>query len=368
MSENGAIIKVVGVGGGGGNAVDRMIQDGVEGVEFISVNTDAQALEISKASSRIHLGKGTGAGGVPEVGKRAAEERRDEISRSVEGAHMLFITAGMGGGTGTGAAPVIAEIAKGLDILTVGVVTKPFDFEGPHRMRNALSGIEELRKHVDSLVIIPNERLFAIFDDDMPLTEAFHMADTVLRQGVQGISDLITTRGEINLDFADVCSIMRGKGIAHMGIGRASGKTRIELAAEDAINSPLLETSIAGARSVLVNVSGKITIKETKAATAIITQAIHEGANMIFGTTTNAELGDEVMITVIATDFEQEEAPPERLERAKTTPAAGFKTVGNPYRQPEPASAAAAPSEEDDDLDMPDIKIPRFLQQPNKRK
>ncbi|MCL2853492.1 MAG: cell division protein FtsZ [Defluviitaleaceae bacterium] len=308
----GAKLRVIGVGGGGNNAVDRMIEDNVESIDFISVNTDHQALERSKASIRIQLGdkltRGLGAGGKPEVGQRAADESRDEIAAAISGSDMLFITAGMGGGTGTGAAPVIASIAHDMGILTVGVVTKPFMFEGKPRMRNALEGIAELRKYVDTLVVIPNQKLLEIIDKDTTLTDSFRKADEVLRQGVQGISDLISKPGTINLDFADVKTIMFQKGIAHMGVGRASGKNKTETAAELAIKSPLLETSIAGAKSVLISIAGDagLALSDIDIAANIINSAIDEDAEIIFGTSINDDLRDEVIVTVIATGLKED--------------------------------------------------------------
>ncbi|MCL2202453.1 MAG: cell division protein FtsZ [Defluviitaleaceae bacterium] len=303
-----AKVKVIGVGGGGNNAVDRMVEDKVANIEFISANTDNMALARSKAAVRIQLGekltRGLGAGGKPEMGRRAAEETRDMINTAIEGTDLLFITAGMGGGTGTGAAPVIAAIARDLGILTVGVVTKPFSFEGVPRMRNATSGIEELRKCVDTLVVIPNERLLEIIDDDTSIIDSFRKADEVLRQGVKGISDLILEDGLINLDFADVKTVMQGKGhIAHMGVGRASGKDKITKAANDAINSPLLETSIHGAKAILVSFTGdsSMTLKDISLASNHIRAAMDPEAEIFVGATINDEFKDEVMVTVVAT-------------------------------------------------------------------
>ncbi len=307
-----AKIRVIGVGGGGNNAVDRMVEDEVASIDFISVNTDHQALERSKASVRIQLGdkltRGLGAGGDPEIGRRAAEETAEEIAAAIQGTDMLFITAGMGGGTGTGAAPVIASIAREMKILTVGVVTKPFGFEGRPRMNKANRGIAELKKYVDTLVVIPNQRLLEIIDKNTPLTDAFRRADEVLRQGVSGISDLISKPGIINLDFADVHTIMASKGVAHMGVGRASGKNKTELAAELAIKSPLLETEINGAKSVLISISGDSTLGlfDTNAAAEIINNCVDSDAEIIFGTSINEELNDEVIITVIATGLEND--------------------------------------------------------------
>jgi len=305
-----AKIRVVGVGGGGNNAVDRMIDDNVEGIDFIAVNTDSQDLKRSKAPNRIQLGEkltsGLGAGGQPEVGAKAAEESQDDIVKAISGSDMLFVTCGMGGGTGTGAAPIIAGLAKGLGILTVGVVTKPFVFEGKVRMTNALKGIEELRRNVDTLLVIPNEKLLEIMDDTASFKDSLKKADEVLTQGVQGISGLISNPGEINLDFADVKTIMRDKGVALIGIGRASGKNRGVKAAEAAINSPLLESSIKGASSLLVNVAGStnLTMHEVNEASRFVNDAVeNDDANIIFGSSINDDLDDEVIVTVVATAF-----------------------------------------------------------------
>ena len=305
-----AKIRVVGVGGGGNNAVDRMIEDNVDGIDFIAVNTDSQVLKRSKAPIRIQLGEkltgGLGAGGIPEIGAKAAEESQDIVTKAIDGSDMLFVTCGMGGGTGTGAAPIIAGIAKNLGILTVGVVTKPFVFEGKIRMTNALKGIEELRRNVDTLLVIPNEKLLEVMDNSASFKEALKKADEVLTQGVQGISGLISNPGEINLDFADVRTIMHNKGVAHIGIGRASGKSRAIKAAEIAINSPLLETSIKGASSVLVNVAGSSSLtmfEVNEASRFVITSIENEEANIIFGSSINDDLQDEVVVTVVATSF-----------------------------------------------------------------
>ncbi|MCL2461587.1 MAG: cell division protein FtsZ, partial [Defluviitaleaceae bacterium] len=306
-----ARIKVIGVGGGGNNAVDRMIEDDVQYIDFIAVNTDHQALERSKAPVRIQLGekltRGLGAGGRPETGKRAAEETRDAVAQAIGDTDMLFVTAGMGGGTGTGAAPVIAGIAKELGILTVGVVTKPFEFEGGPRMKNALEGIAELRKNVDTLVIIPNEKIFEVIDDDTPIKESFRKADEVLRQGVLGISELIMIDGLINLDFADVKTIMADKGVAHMGVGRSTGKNKTETAAEQAIRSPLLETTIDGAKSAIICFFGdsSLGMKDVKHASEIVRKAIDPDAEVIFGAAINDDLKDEVVVTVIATGLDE---------------------------------------------------------------
>ncbi|MBQ2662393.1 MAG: cell division protein FtsZ [Clostridia bacterium] len=304
-----AQLKVVGVGGGGNNALNRMIQYGLRGVEFIAVNTDKQALYLSKASQKIHIGekvtKGLGAGANPEVGRKAAEESREAITEALRGADLVFITAGMGGGTGTGAAPLVAACAKELGILTVGVVTKPFSFEGRVRMRNAVAGIAELKDNVDTLITIPNDRLLETVGN-MTMNEAFNVADDVLRQGIQGISDLIAQPGIINLDFADVRTVMQAKGMAHMGIGMASGENRAAEAAKQAVASPLLETTINGAKGILLNVTGgpNLGMGELAAAATIIQEYADEEANIIMGTSCNDDMGDSVRVTVIATGFE----------------------------------------------------------------
>ena len=316
--ENVVSIKVVGVGGGGNNVVNRMVRSGVKGVDFIAVNTDKQALNTSSAGYKLQIGEklthGQGAGANPEVGQKAAEESRTQLSKALEDTDMVFITAGMGGGTGTGAAPVVAEIAREQGVLTVGVVTKPFGFEGQKRMRAAEAGIEQLRGKVDSLVIIPNERLKYATDQKITFRNAFEIADDVLRQAVQSISDLIRDTGFINLDFADVTAVMKDAGLAHMGVGRAAGKGKAEEAARMAISSPLLETSINGAKGVLINVTGSMDIglEEVEQAATLVQQAVHPDALTIFGATFDEELDDEIRVTVIATGFEsndQQEAP-----------------------------------------------------------
>lgn len=306
-----AQIKVIGVGGAGNNAVNRMIEAGLRGVDFIAVNTDKQALFLSQANMKIQIGekltKGLGAGANPEIGQKAAEESREEIAQALKGADMVFVTAGMGGGTGTGAAPVVAAIAKEMGILTVGVVTKPFTFEGKKRAQHAEKGIENLKSNVDTLVTIPNDRLLQVAEKKTSIVEAFRMADDVLRQGVQGISDLIAVPGLVNLDFADVKTIMLNTGIAHMGIGRASGENRAEEAAKQAIHSPLLETSIEGAKGVLLNITGgpDLGLFEVNAAAELVQKAADPEANIIFGAVIDEKLGDEILITVIATGFEK---------------------------------------------------------------
>ena len=347
-----AKIKVVGVGGGGNNAVNRMISAGVKGVEFLVFNTDKQALKNSLAENKIQLGekitKGLGAGANPEVGEQAAEESIDEIRESLEGADMVFITAGMGGGTGTGAAPVIADVAKELGLLTVGVVTKPFTFEGRKRAKSAEIGINSLKGKVDTLVIIPNDRLLSISDKKTSFSQAFEMADDILKQGIQGISDLISVPNLINLDFADVKTIMYDKGIAHMGIGRASGDERATEAAKLAINSPLLETSIEGAKSVLLNITAgsDLGIFEVNEAADLIRDCVSEDANIIFGAGIDESLKDEVKITVIATEFDQYKDEKKDKKENKTE-----LTGKNPI----------ASLEENDEEDNGELKIPSFL-------
>lgn len=318
-----ANIKVIGVGGGGSNAVNRMINAGLKGVEFIAVNTDAQALQMALASNKIQVGakltKGLGAGANPEIGQKAAEESRDEIEQVLRGADMVFVTAGMGGGTGTGAAPVVAEVAKEIGALTVGVVTKPFTFEGRKRMNQAEKGIEELKDKVDTLITIPNDRLLQVVEKHTSIVEAFRIADDVLRQGVQGISDLIAVPGLINLDFADVKTIMKDTGSALMGIGSASGDNRAVEAARFAISSPLLETSIEGARGVLLNITGgsSLGLFEVNEAAEIISQAADAEANIIFGAVIDERMDDEVRVTVIATGFEQQKRTREKKTAEK---------------------------------------------------
>lgn len=342
--ENVVNIKVVGVGGGGNNVVNRMVRSGAKGVEFVAVNTDKQALNASSATYKIQIGEklthGKGAGSNPEVGKKSAEESRSQIAKAMEDTDMVFITAGMGGGTGTGGAPIVAEIAREMGILTVGVVTKPFGFEGRRRMQQAETGIDTLRERVDSLVIIPNERLKHATDQKITFANAFEIADDVLRQAVQSISDLIRNTGYINLDFADVSSIMRNAGMAHMGVGRAAGKNRAEEAARMAVTSPLLETSIEGAKGVLINVAGsmEIGLDEVDQAAQIVQSSVHPDALVIFGATFDETLDDEIRVTVIATGFDK---------AADDTPQQKEPVV---EQQPEVAASAPEPvplSEED---------------------
>lgn len=330
-----AVIKVIGVGGGGNNAVNRMIEHGVQGVEFIAVNTDAQALKLSEAEVKLQIGakltRGLGAGANPDVGKKAAEESREQIEEALRGADMVFVTAGMGGGTGTGAAPVIAQIAKDLGALTVGVVTRPFTFEGRKRQTQAIGGIAAMKEAVDTLIVIPNDKLLEIVDKNTPMLEAFREADNVLRQGVQGISDLIAVPGLINLDFADVKTIMSNKGSALMGIGMSTGENRAAEAAKKAISSPLLETSIDGAKGVLMNITGgsNLSLFEVQEAADIVASASDEDVNMIFGSVINDDLKDEILVTVIATGFSEEQLSPSKPSRN-----AGFGAT----RQREPQS------------------------------
>lgn len=328
QKDTGAIIKVIGVGGAGGNAVNRMIQEDVKGVEFIAANTDVQALSDSKAETKIQLGpkltRGLGAGSTPEIGKKAAEESEEAIQEALKGADMIFVTCGMGGGTGTGAAPVVAKIARDMGALTVGVVTRPFTFEGPKRAKNADAGIAELKQHVDTLVIIANNRLLEIVDKKTPMLEAFHAADNVLRQGVQGISDLITSPGYVNLDFADVKTVMANEGSALMGVGSATGENRTVEATKKAISSPLLEVSIDGAKQVLLNITGgpDLSLMEAQDASEIVSQAATDDVNIIFGTSINEELGDEVVVTVIATGIDEGAMKAGRRgKRSTSTPA-----------------------------------------------
>ena len=309
---DGAVIKVIGVGGAGNNAVNRMISEGVQGVEFIVANTDTQALRNSEAETKIQLGpkltKGLGAGSLPDIGLKAAEESEEQIREALVGADLIFVTAGMGGGTGTGAAPVVARIAKELGALTVGVVTRPFSFEGPKRGRYAAEGVAQLKANVDTLVTISNNRLLEIVDKKTPMLEAFREADNVLRQGVQGISDLITAPGYVNLDFADVKTVMKDQGSALMGIGVASGENRTAEATKKAISSPLLEVSIDGAEQILLNITGgaDLTLFEAQDASDIVAAASTSEVNIIFGTSINENLGDEVIVTVIATGIDEE--------------------------------------------------------------
>ena len=347
--ENVVSIKVIGVGGGGNNVVNRMVRSGVKSVEFIAVNTDKQALTSSSAGYKIQIGEklthGQGAGSNPDVGRKSAEESRNQISKALEDTDMVFITAGMGGGTGTGAAPVVAEIAREQGVLTVGVVTKPFAFEGRKRMTQAEQGIEELRSKVDSLVIIPNERLKYATDQKITFANAFEIADDVLRLAVQSISDLIRDTGFINLDFADVSAVMKDAGLAHMGVGRAAGKGKAEEAARMAISSPLLETSINGARGVLINVTGSMDmgLEEVEQAASLVQDAVHPDALTIFGATFDEELDDEMRVTVIATGFADAEPEP-----APAAPAANQAAQApQPLNETQGETAESAAAEAD---------------------
>ena len=358
LDENVTTIKVIGVGGGGGNAVNRMVSDGLQGVEFIAMNTDQQALAKNHASVKVQLGskltKGRGAGADPEIGQRAAEESKDEIANALKGSQMVFITAGMGGGTGTGAAPVVAEVAHDLGILTVGIVTKPFSFEGKRKMGLAEQGIANLLMHVDSLIVIPNERLKMISQEKITLMNAFQAADNVLRQGVESISALINVPAFINLDFADVRSIMKDAGYAHMGVGSAKGAGKAENAAKAAISSPLLETSIAGAHGVIINITSSpdIGLEDVETAAGLITQSAHPDANIIWGTAFDENLSDEMRVTVVATGFDNKSASDLRnsinnaMGGAQSVPSAVFSSDTGAAAAPAGNTApAAAPAE-----------------------
>ena len=360
--ENVVNIKVVGVGGGGNNVVNRMVHSGAQGVDFIAVNTDKQALNASSANYKLQIGEkltgGKGAGSNPEIGRKAAEESRNQISKALEETDMVFVTAGMGGGTGTGAAPVVAEIARELGVLTVGVVTKPFGFEGRRRAQQAEAGIAELKEKVDSLVIIPNERLKYATDQKITFVNAFEIADDVLRQAVQSISDLIRDTGFINLDFADVTAIMKDAGMAHMGVGRAAGKGKAEEAARMAISSPLLETSIDGARGVLINITGStdIGLEEVEQAATLVQQAVHPDALTIFGATFDESLDDEIRVTVIATGFA--ETQPDRPQESAAPQASQPDKL---KLDPLPADGEKA----DDDMDKSFNDILKIFQKDN---
>ncbi|MDO4270474.1 MAG: cell division protein FtsZ [Eubacteriales bacterium] len=354
--DNVVNIKVIGIGGGGGNAVNRMVESGVQGVEFISINTDMQALNFSQAGTKIQIGekltKGQGAGANPEIGRKAAEESKDQIAAALQNTHMVFITAGMGGGTGTGAAPVVAQIAREMGILTVGVVTRPFAFEGKKRLEQALGGIDDLCKNVDSLVIIPNERLKFVSEQKITFKNAFEIADGVLRQAVANISELITVPGFINLDFADVTSVMKDAGYAHIGTGRAAGKDKAAEAARMAISSPLLETSIDMARGVIVSVIGSddIGLDEVETAATMVQQAAHPDAHIIFGAFIDDTMDDEIRVVVIATGFDA--APNSaklNMEGKKDEPAAGaglFTEAATAAAEDKPAQPVQTQSNE----------------------
>jgi len=358
--DNVVVIKVVGVGGAGNNVVNRMVDSGTKGIEFIAVNTDKQALAVSAANQKIQIGEkltlGQGAGSNPDVGKKSAEESRNNVAKAFEDANMIFITAGMGGGTGTGAAPVVADIARESDILTVGVVTKPFAFEGKRRMNQANEGTKELLGKVDSLLVIPNDRIKYATDQKVTFANGFEIADEVLRQAVTSISDLIKNTGFINLDFADVTAIMKDAGYAHMGVGHAAGKGKAEDAARAAVSSPLMETSIDGAKGVLVNITGSMDIglEDVEAAASLVQEAAHPEANIIFGATFDEEMDDEIRVTVIATGFDDHPGNIYRMEEKKASvEESGLFTTATERAESASASAAEGPAdrEEDDPFD-----------------
>ena len=359
-----AKIKVIGVGGAGTNAVNRMVDANIQGVDFIAVNTDLQALNLSKAGTKLQIGekltKGLGAGAKPEIGSQAAEENREDIANLVKGSDLVFVTCGMGGGTGTGAAPVIAGIARDLGILTIGVVSKPFLFEGKQRMRNAEGGIEQLKSRVDTLVVVPNDRLLQVVTKGTTMTEAFRLADDTLRQGIQGISDLIAVPSLINLDFADVRTVMQSGGMAHMGIGIGKGENRMVDAAQQAVESPMLETAIDGARAVLINITGgtDTSILDINEAAMLITQAADPEANIIFGAGIDESLKDEVRVTVIATGFEK---TPFNNARPETTASSARPDVAQAQAQPvQTAQPAAQPAQPVSD----GPEVPAFVNEP----
>jgi len=375
QAETFARIKVIGVGGGGSNAVNRMIEEGIQGVEFIAVNTDAQALLLSKAPMRVRLGdkltRGLGAGGDPEVGRKAAEESADDLYNVLKGADMVFVTAGLGGGTGTGAAPIVAQIARENGALTLGIVTRPFTFEGGKRMTSAETGMTKLKEHADTLIVIPNDRLLQIVDKRASLQDSFKLADEVLRQGIQGISELITVPGLINLDFADVRAIMSEGGAALMAVGKASGEDRAKIAAEQAISSQLLDITIDGARGVLFNVTGgpNMTLFEVNQAAALIRETAHPDVNMIFGAVIDPNMADEIRITVIATGFERT-GMPRRITtttNASLSRPAGRMEARPAYRQMESVSVEAQSGQASNGEFRPqtfnteDLDIPTFL-------
>ncbi|MFN8412286.1 MAG: cell division protein FtsZ [Anaerolineales bacterium] len=375
-SESFARIKVIGVGGAGQNAVNRMMEEGIQGVEFIAANTDAQALTLSRAPVRVRLGdkltRGLGAGGDPEIGRKAAEESADELYNVLKGADMVFVTAGMGGGTGTGAAPVISQVAKECGALTIGVVTRPFTFEGGKRGQSAESGVAKMKEHAHTLISIPNDRLLQLADKKSSLQDAFRMADEVLHQGIQGISELITIPGLINLDFADVRAIMSEGGAALMAVGRGSGDDRAKTAAEQAISSQLLDITIDGARGVLFNVTGgsNMTLFEVNQAAAIIRETAHPDVNMIFGAVIDPEMGDEIRCTVIATGFERTGVPRRALERTPRTnekPATASTVFPRPMESVnvtaefKPSSAETKSNSQPPSINSDDLDIPTFL-------
>lgn len=378
-----AKIIVVGIGGGGNNAVNRMIEGSLEGVDFVAINTDAQALQASKAPVKIQIGekltRGLGAGAKPEIGLKAAEESRDELADMIKDADMVFITAGMGGGTGTGAAPVVASIAREMDILTVGVVTKPFVFEGKARMTNATMGIEELKRFVDTLIVIPNQKLLSVIDRRTTMRDAFKKADEVLQQGVQGISDLIYTPGIINLDFADVATVMSNKGVAHIGVGHAHGDNKAEDAAKLAISSPLLETTIDGARHMLINISGdsNMSMFDANDAIQLIQEAAGNNANVIYGQSIDDSLEDQIIVTVIATGFEEtDEETPVAVQPSQSAAQVEEKEVATEPEQTEQVDQTTVENTNEQEVPKPSkptvsntydrIEIPEFLQKRKK--
>ena len=367
-----AKIKVIGLGGGGGNAINRMVESGVKGVEFIAANTDLQVLNTSKADVKIQIGAeltdGLGAGGKPEVGKESAVESKKEIEEALSGADMVFITAGMGGGTGTGAAAIVAEIAQGLGALTVAIVTKPFSFEGKRRMENALQGIEELRKHVDTLIVIPNDRLREIIDKSTPMLEAFKEVDNVLRRGVQSISDLIAVVGLVNLDFADVKAVMEKSGRAIIGIGIGMGEDRALEAAKQAVSSPLLESSIEGATDAIINITGgvNLTLFEAEQAAEVVRSAAGNDINTIFGSVINENLNDEVIVTVIATGFDKSKKQQEQKQEPQfTSPQPTRRLPSREDYSYKPEVLETAGEEENNNPGSDDIDMPAFLRERN---
>ncbi len=380
-AEGAALIRVVGVGGGGSNAVNRMIEAGIAGVDFIAINTDSQALMSSRARQRLHIGeratRGLGAGGDPEVGSRAAEESVEELHSVLRGSDMVFVTAGMGGGTGTGATPTIAKVARDEGALTIGVVTKPFTFEGAKRAKSAEAGIEQLKEHVDTLIVIPNDRLLETADKRVTLTDSFRMADDILRQGIQGISELITVPGLINLDFADVRTIMSMGGAALMAIGHGDGQDRAQMAAEQALSNRLLDVTIDGARGILFNVTGgpDLSLYEINQAASIIRETAHPDVNLIFGAVVDEEMGDEIRITVIATGFEHtlpsmHRMMPRPTERSvpQRPPVRESAPVSSERERPAPASAssnspssASSAQDRSSSFRLDDLEIPAFL-------
>ena len=375
LSESFARIKVVGVGGGGCNAVNRMIDEGLQGIEFITVNTDGQALMLSKADTRIRIGekatRGLGAGGNPDIGKKAAEESAEELYEVLKGSDMVFVTSGMGGGTGTGAAPIVAQIAKEVGALTIGVVTRPFTFEGARRSKSAEDGINSLKQHADTLIVIPNDRLLQMVDKRSTLQDAFRMADDVLRQGIQGISELITVPGLINLDFADVRAIMSEGGAALMAVGHANGEDRARVAAEMAISSQLLDITIDGARGILFNVTGgpNLTLFEVNQAAAIIKETAHPDVNLIFGAVIDPKIGEEIRITVIATGFDRTgpkvvERPAYRDEGLYGRPSQSRQTPLNTSSVPLQGQESVSSTGQKDfqrTLNTDDVDIPAFM-------